>query len=324
VLLLRFIGRRLVLAVITLIGVATVVFFLVRLIPGNPARTIAGVEATPAQVERVSQLLGLNRPEWQQYVSFMWRLVRGNLGTSTATGDPVLVDISAHLPFTVELTFLAIAIGIIGGMVLGIAAAFFRGRPADAIISFLAVAGMSVPTYWLGLNLVLLFAVHLQWLPASGAQTPLSVVLPAVTLSTLSVGIIARMTRSAMLEVLSQDYIRTARAKGAGRLRAALRHGLPNAIPPILTVIGVQFGLMLGGAVLTESVFNWPGMGQLLVNSIFARDFPVVQGCVLLFSAGFIAVNLIVDILYTIVDPRISLASQQGGARKRVPLDQTA
>jgi peptide/nickel transport system permease protein len=303
----RFIGRRLLLAIPTLLGVATVVFFLIRLIPGDPARAIAGETATEEQVARIRENLGLNLPLWEQYLRFLLNLVRGDLGTSTVTGNPVLADVATRLPSTFGLASVALLIGIVFGLGLGILAALNRGKPLDVIVSAISVGGMSMPTYWLGLNLIVIFAIQLRWFPASGATAPLSIVLPAVTLATLSLAVIARMTRSSMLEVLSQDFIRTAQAKGASPGRVILRHALPNAVPPILTVIGVQFGLMLGGAVLTETVFTWPGMGRLLVDSIFARDFPVVQGCVLIFSVGFIVVNLVVDILYTVVDPRISL-----------------
>jgi peptide/nickel transport system permease protein/oligopeptide transport system permease protein len=302
---LRYIGRRLLLAIPTLFGVATVVFFLIRLIPGDPAQVIAGEQATPQQVAHIREILGLNLPVWEQYLRFLGNLLHGSMGTSTVTGDPVLVDVGQHLPNTLELTVVALAIGIVVGVTLGLIAAANQGKPIDVIVSTISVAGMSVPTYWLGLNLIVLFAVQLHWFPPSGNDTPSSIVLPAVTLATLSIAVIARMTRSSLLEVLSQDFVRTARAKGASPLRVILRHALPNAIPPILTVIGVQFGLMLGGAVLTESVFTWPGMGSLLINSISARDFPVVQGCVLLFSVGFIIVNIAVDLLYSVVDPRI-------------------
>jgi peptide/nickel transport system permease protein len=304
---LRFIGRRLLLAIPTLLGVATVVFFLIRLIPGDPARAIAGETATEEQVERIRENLGLNLPLWEQYVRFILNLVRGDLGTSTVTGNAVLADVSTRLPSTFGLASVALLIGIVVGLSLGIVAALNRGKPVDVIVSAISVGGMSMPTYWLGLNLIVIFAIQLRWFPASGATAPLSIVLPSITLATLSVAVIARMTRSSMLEVLSQDFVRTAQAKGASPARVVLRHALPNAIPPILTVIGVQFGLMLGGAVLTETVFTWPGMGRLLVDSIFARDFPVVQGCVLIFSVGFIVVNLVVDLLYSVVDPRISL-----------------
>ncbi len=317
---LRYVGRRLLLAIPTLLGVATVVFFLIRLIPGDPARVIAGETATEEQIDRIRENLGLNLPLWEQYVRYILNLLRGDLGTSIVTGNPVLQDIGARLPATFALATAALTIGIVVGVALGIVAALYRGKPADVIVSAISVGGMSMPTYWLGLNLIVLFAINVHWFPASGATQPLSIVLPSITLATLSVAVIARMTRSSMLEVLSQDFVRTARAKGASPARVILRHAFPNAIPPILTIIGVQFGLMLGGAVLTETVFTWPGMGRLLVDSIFARDFPVVQGCVLVFSVGFILVNLVVDLLYSVVDPRITLMS--GGTarvKRKVP-----
>lgn len=305
----RIITRRLLLAIPTLVGVATVVFFLVRLIPGDPARAIAGETATEEQVERIRESLGLNQSIVEQYARFMANLAQGNLGESSVTGEPVLSEIATRLPPTLQLAIVAMLMGIVIGMALGIVAASFPGRPIDVAVSALAVAGMSVPTYWLGLNLIVVFSIQLNWFPASGAESPLSIVLPSITLATISIAVIARMTRSSMLEALSQDYVRTAEAKGAKPLRLILRHALPNAVPPILTVIGVLFGLMLGGAVLTETIFTWPGMGRLLVDSIFARDYATVQGCVLVFSVGFILVNLLVDILYTVVDPRITVGA---------------
>lgn len=303
----RFLLRRVTFAIPTLFGVATVVFFMVRLIPGDPARVIAGDTATPEQVDHIRTSLGLDQPASVQYGRYLANLIHANLGISTVTGDPVLADIGRRLPFTVELTILATLIGVVVGMSLGILAATHRRSVMDVAVSLLSVAGMSTPTYWLGLNLVVIFAINLRWLPAAGAETPQSVILPALALGTLSIAAIARMTRSSMVDVLSQDYIRTASAKGVPRWRIVARHALPNAAPPILTVVGLQFGLMLGGAVLTESIFAWPGMGRLLVDSIFARDYPIIQGCVLVFSLSFILVNLLVDLLYAVVDPRVSL-----------------
>jgi peptide/nickel transport system permease protein len=300
-----FIARRSLAAVPTLLGVATVVFVLLRLIPGDPARVIACETATEEQIARIRTNLGLDQPLVTQYALFMIRLAQLDLGRSSVTGNSVLEDIWARLPATIALTVAAMTIGLVVGLVLGVIAARYRGSVVDVGVSMLAVSGMSMPTYWLGLTLVVIFAIMLHWLPASGMQGPSSLILPALTLSTLSIAVIARMTRSAMLEVLDQDYIRTARAKGASPSRIILRHALPNAIPPILTVAGIQFGLMLGGAVLTETVFTWPGMGRLLVDSIFARDYAVVQGVVLVFSIGFILVNLVVDLLYGVADPRI-------------------
>lgn len=301
----RYLARRVLVAIPTLFGVATIVFFIVRLIPGDPARVMAGEAAGDDVVARIRTNLGLDEPVPIQYVRFLANLLRADLGRSIRTGDSTLSEILLRLPYTVELAVLATLIGALLGITLGIIAATNRGRAIDVLVSAVSVSGMSLPTYWLGLMLVIVFAVNLRWLPAAGAEDPRGVILPTVTLAALSTALIARMSRSAMLEVLGQDYVRTARAKGVSGRRVLLRHCLPNALLPIVTVIALQFGALLGGAVLTETIFSWPGMGRLLVDSIFARDYPVVQGCVLLFSVGFILVNLFADVLYAVVDPRI-------------------
>jgi peptide/nickel transport system permease protein len=301
----RYLARRVLVAIPTLFGVATIVFCIVRLIPGDPARVMAGEAAGDDVVARIRANLGLDEPIPIQYARFLTNLLRADLGRSIRTGDTTLNEIMLRLPNTVELAVLATLIGALLGITLGIIAATNRGKAIDVLVSAVSVSGMSLPTYWLGLMLVIVFAVNLRWLPASGAEDARGVVLPTVTLAALSTALIARMSRSAMLEVLGQDYVRTARAKGVSERRLLLRHCLPNALLPIVTVIALQFGALLGGAVLTETIFSWPGMGRLLVDSIFARDYPVVQGCVLLFSVGFIFVNLLADVLYAVVDPRI-------------------
>jgi ABC-type dipeptide/oligopeptide/nickel transport system permease component len=292
-------------AIPTLFGVATIVFFIVRLIPGDPARVMAGESAGDDVVERIRANLGFDQPLPIQYARFLLSLLRADLGRSIRTGDSAFSEIMLRLPHTLELAVLATVLGAAIGITLGIVAATNHGRLIDVVVSALSVSGMSLPTYWLGLMLVIVFAVNLRWLPASGAEDPRGVILPTVTLAALSTALIARMSRSAMLEVLGQEYVRTARAKGVSNRRVLLGHCLPNALLPIVTVIALQFGALLGGAVLTETIFSWPGMGRLLVDSIFARDYPVVQGCVLLFSVGFIVVNLFADLLYAVVDPRI-------------------
>jgi peptide/nickel transport system permease protein len=301
----RYLARRLLVAIPTLFGVATIVFFIVRLIPGDPARVMAGEAAGDDVVARIRANFGFDQPLPIQYVRFIANLLRADLGRSIRTGDSAFGEIMLRLPHTIELAALATLLGAVIGITFGIIAATNRGRPIDVLVSALSVSGMSLPTYWLGLMLVIVFAVNLRWLPASGAEDPRGVILPTVTLAALSTALIARMSRSAMLEVLGQEYVRTAQAKGVPGRRILLRHCLPNALLPIVTVIGLQFGALLGGAVLTETIFSWPGMGRLLVDSIFARDYPVVQGCVLLFSVGFIVVNLLADVLYAVVDPRI-------------------
>jgi peptide/nickel transport system permease protein len=302
---LTYVGRRLLAAVPTLWGVATAVFIMARLLPGDPARVIAGLLATPEQVDRLRHQLGLDQPLPVQYLDYLGRLVRLDLGTSAHFGTPVAVEIASRLPYTAELALTAAAIAAVLGVLAGVAAALRRNTPVDVAISAVSVLGISVPAYWLGLMLIVVFAVQLRLLPAAGADSPAGIVLPALTLALLSVGLIARMTRSSLLEVLGQDYVRTARAKGARPSRVVLVHALRNALVPIVTALGLQLGALMGGAVLTESVFGWPGVGRLLLDSIFFRDYPMVQGLVLLFAVTYIAINLVVDLLYVAVDPRV-------------------
>jgi len=303
---LTYIVRRLLVALPTLLGVATVVFSLLRLLPGDPAVIIAGPTATPETIQHIREQLGLTLPLWEQYLGFLGRLVHGDLGDSTRTGAPVVQEIFTRAPFTVELAVTSLALAIAIGVAAGVFAATRRNGGADLGVSGAAVFGVSMPTYWLGLMLIIVFAVNLHWLPAAGADRGVvSLVLPAVTLALFSMGLVARQTRSAMLEVLGQDFVRTARAKGAPRPAVLVRHALRNALLPIVTTIGLQFGTLLGGAVLTETVFAWPGVGRLLVDSIGSRDYPVVQGVVLMLSGSFIMINLVTDLVYAYVDPRI-------------------
>ncbi len=300
-----YIVRRLLIAIPTLIGVATIIFLLLHLIPGDPARVIAGPQATQADVNHLRVQLGLNLPIWQQYLNFLWGLAHGNLGTSFVTGGPVMDQISSRFPFTLELAVLSMCVAIVVGTVLGLLAALRRNSVLDLLISAVAVFGVSVPVFWTGLLLIILFAVNLHLLPAAGAESPQSYILPTLTLAFFSAGFIARQTRGAMLDVLSLDYVRTARAKGASRFSVLIRHGLRNALLPIVTAAGLQFGQLLGGAVLTETIYSWPGMGQYIVNSINSRDYVAVQGTVFLFALGVILVNLFTDLIYAYIDPRI-------------------
>lgn len=292
----------------TLLGVSVVVFMMVRVLPGDPARIVAGLLASEADVEHIRHQLGLDQPGPVQYAAFLGRLVHFDLGTSARTGQPVMNEVLARLPWTAELAVtsitLAAALGIAGGML----AALYHNRRLDTVISALMLFGISMPVYWFGLMLIVVFAIKLQWLPAAGSQDPGAWILPTLTLAAFSVALIARMTRSTMLEVLRTDYVLTARAKGLAERAVIYGHALRNGLLPIITVIGHQFGTLLGGAVLTETVFGWPGMGQLLVDALFARDYPVVQGIVLTFSALFILVTLVVDVLYGLIDPRIHYA----------------
>jgi ABC-type dipeptide/oligopeptide/nickel transport system permease component len=300
-----YIVRRVLIGIPTLWGVATVVFIMARLLPGDPARVIAGILATPEDVDRIRHNLGLDQPVWIQYLDFMGRLLRLDLGTSAHTNAPVAEEIGSRLPYTIELAVVALVIAVTAGILAGIVAAIRRNTMLDLVISGLSVFGVSMPVYWLGLMMIILFAIELRVFPAAGADEPTSLVMPAITLALFSVGLIARMTRSSMLEVLGQDYVRTARAKGVPLRSIIFRHALRNALLPVITVIGLQFGALLGGAVVTETVFAWPGVGRLLVDSIFFRDYAVVQGLVLMFGTTFVVINLLTDILYAYVDPRI-------------------
>ncbi len=301
----KYIVQRLIAAVPTLFGVATIVFLMLRMLPGDPARVIAGVMANEADVEMVRRQLGLDQPILVQYGSFLGRLLHLDLGQSARTSQPVLSEVLARLPYTFELALVAITIAVVGGVVAGVVAATHHNSRLDYLVSAVSLFGVSMPVYWLGLMLIVVFSITLRWFPAAGADQPISFILPSFTLAGFVVGLITRMTRSSMLEVLRQDYVQTARSKGLNERVVVYGHALRNALLPVITVVGLQFGTLLGGAVLTETVFGWPGMGQLLVDSIFARDYPMVQGITLTFSSLFILVNLVVDLLYAYVDPRI-------------------
>jgi peptide/nickel transport system permease protein len=302
----RYLAQRLVASVITLLGVSVIVFLMVRVLPGDPARVIAGLLATEEDVQRIRVELGLERPLYVQYGLFLGRLVRGDLGTSARTSQPVISELQPRLGATLQLALASAGIAALLGIGAGTVAATRPYSRFDYLLSLSTLFGVSMPVYWLGLMLIILFAVQLNWLPAAGAEARGSIVLPSLTLAAFSVALIARMTRASMLEALGQDYVRTARAKGLAETTVVVRHALKNALIPIVTVVGLQFGTLLGGAVLTESVFGWPGMGLLLVDSIFSRDYAMVQGIVLVFSSLFILTNLVVDLFYAVIDPRIN------------------
>ncbi len=300
-----YILRRLGLALPTLLGVTVIIFVLIRLIPGDPARVIAGLTATDEDVALIRVELGLDRPMYVQYGIFLSRLVRGDLGLSAATRAPVIEEIRSRMNATVALALSSITLATVAGMAAGIISATRQYSTLDYAVMSVALFGVSIPVFWLGLMLMLLFSVYLHWLPAGGFGGPAHFVLPTLALSAFSIAIIARMTRSSLLETFNQDYVRTAHAKGLQRNAVILRHALKNALIPILTVIGLQFGALLGGAILTETTFAWPGIGRLLVSAIGSRDYPVIQGIVFMFALLFALVNLAVDLLYAYVDPRI-------------------
>ncbi|MDQ7859842.1 MAG: ABC transporter permease [Armatimonadota bacterium] len=300
-----YVAKRLLLAVPVIFGVAFVVFAMVRVVPGDPAQIIAGETATREFVEAIRKDLGLDRPILQQFASFLAGAARGDFGRSIRSRAPVSEELAARIPNTVQLTIAGLLVAVAVGVSAGVISAVRPYSWLDASVMFVALVGLSMPVFWSGLMLILIFAVRLSWLPAVGTGTLAHLILPAITLGGATAAIIARMTRSSMLEVLRSDYIRTARAKGAPERTVVNRHALRNALIPVITVVGLQMGTLLSGAVLTESVFAWPGIGRLMVEGILTRDYPVVQAAVLLVALAFVFVNLLVDLLYALVDPRI-------------------
>jgi ABC-type dipeptide/oligopeptide/nickel transport system permease component len=301
----RFLARRLVLTIPVLLGVATLVFSLIHLIPGDPAQAMLGEAAPQSDVEELRRQLGLDRPLLEQYGTFLGGLVKGDLGTSLRTGLPVTEQIVERMPATFELAAAAMLVAILFSMPLGIAAAVRRGTAVDHAAMTVSLAGVSVPNFWLGPLLAIVFAVELGWLPVSGRGTWGHLVLPAVSLGAALAAILARMTRATMLEELREPYVQAARARGVSKPRAVLRHAFRNSLIPVVTLIGLQFGAVLTGAVITETIFAWPGIGRLLIQSIGFRDYPLVQGCILLIAVTYVGVNLVTDMLYGVLDPRI-------------------
>lgn len=302
---LQYTLRRILISIPTIIGVLIIVFSMVRLAPGDPAVLLAGEFASPEVIERARERFGLDRSLPEQFARFVGGLVQGDLGRSTRTNRLVTDDLANYFPNTLEMAFAAILVALVVGVPAGVISALRPNGPLDFGVTFVALLGVSMPVFWFGLLAILIFSVQLGWFPVAGRGTLAHLVLPAITLGLSSTAIIARMTRSSMLEVLNQDFVRTARAKGLRESQVVVKHALRNAFVPVVTVIGLQFGALLAGAVITETVFTWPGIGRLLVDSIRARDYPVVQGAVLLIAVSFVLVNLIVDLIYGFIDPRI-------------------
>ncbi len=297
--------RRLGQAALTLLGVSVLVFVVLRVLPGDPAKMLLPEGAPQSAVDELNRHLGLREPLHVQYAIFIRSVFRGDFGQSFQYRAPALQVVTERLAATTQLALAAMFLTGAVGVSLGIVAAVRRGTRYDFASTLFAVLGQSLPNFWLGIMLILLFGVALRWLPTSGFESWRHLILPAVTLAAFPTALVARLTRSSMLEILGRDYIRTGRAKGLAERAVVLRHALRNAAIPVLTVLGLQIGTLLGGAVITESVFAWPGMGKLVVDAIFFRDFPVVQ-TVLIFSATiFVLINLLVDLLYTVIDPRI-------------------
>lgn len=309
----QYITRRLLLLVPIWLGITLMAFALGRLAPGDPARLIAERQAdglaTPAQIERVREEYGLNDRLPLQYARWVGNALRGDLGLSFKTGGPVLEELARRFPATLELAVYGMCVGILLALPLGIQAAVRRGSAVDHASRLVALAGASLPSFWLAFLLIIVFAVQLRMLPVAGRGTARHLVLPAVTLGFALAAPLTRLTRSSMLEVLGEDFVRTARAKGLHERGVVIRHALRNALIPVVTVAGMSFGHLLGGAVIVETVFAWPGVGKLVVDSIFDRDYPLIQGYVLFMGTVFVLINLLVDLLYVWLDPRVQLAS---------------
>ena len=304
---LRYLLRRILLTIPVLLGVATLVFSLIHLVPGDPAQAMLGDGASPQDVADLRVSLGLDRPLLDQYVTFVRRAVTGDLGQSFRTGQPVTTMIVERLPATAELAIAAMIVAILIAIPLGVVAAVWRGTAVDYGAMTFALAGVSIPNFWLGPLLAIVFAVELGWLPVSGRGTWAHLLLPAVSLGLALAAILARMTRASLLDELRELYVRAARARGVSRAVAVTGHALRNSMVPLLTIIALQFGAVLTGAVITETIFAWPGIGRLLIQSIGFRDYPMVQGCILLIAVTYVTVNLVTDLMYGVLDPRIRL-----------------
>lgn len=302
----KYIIRRILMMIPVLLGVTFIIFTLMYITPGDPARIILGDTATQASVSAMRHQMGLDQPFLVQYGNYIKNLVlHFNIGTSYVTKQPVMTEIMSAAPSTLKLALSSMIVAVLIGIPVGVISAVKQYSIFDTVTMIFALIGISMPVFWLGLLLIILFAVKLQWLPAAGYSGFKYIILPAIALGAQSVSVFARMTRSSMLEVIRQDYIRTVRAKGQKEIVVILGHALRNALIPIITILGLQFGGLLGGAVLTESIFSIPGIGRLMVDSINMRDYPVVQGGVIFIAIGFSIVNLLVDLMYAYVDPRI-------------------
>lgn len=301
----KYVLKRLLMLIPVILGVSFLVFFIMSLAPGDPARTILGETAPIESVMALREELGLNDPVIVRYVNYMVDLLHGDLGESYKTGQPVIYEILSRFPATLTLAFWGMLFAVVLSIPIGIISATKQYSIMDRVSMVFALLGVATPNFWLGLMLIIGFSLNLKWFPSGGNDGWRSLVLPVITLGTGCMASITRITRSSMLEVIRQDYIRTAKAKGVNKKAVIYKHALKNALIPVVTVVGLQFGSLLGGAVLTESVFSWPGVGTFLVNSIKAQDTPAVLGCVIVFCICFSIVNLVVDILYAYIDPRI-------------------
>lgn len=302
---LSYFVRRLFGMIPTLLLVVLIVFLFVHILPGDPARLVAGVDADEATIALIRQDLGLDLPLPQQFMRYVQELSQGNLGNSLRTKRPVALEISERFLPTLWLTISSMAWSVLFGMAIGISSAVWRNRWPDRLGMTLAVSGISFPAFALGMMLMQVFSVQLGWLPTVGADTWQHYILPSLTLGAAVAAVMARFTRASFVEVIQEDYVRTARAKGLSEPLVVFKHTLRNALIPVVTMMGLQFGFLLGGSIVVETVFNWPGLGRLLVDAVNQRDYPVIQGLVLLFSTEFILINLLVDVLYGAINPSI-------------------
>jgi peptide/nickel transport system permease protein len=301
----RYLIRRLLLTIPVLLGVATLVFSLIHFIPGDPAQAMLGEGAAPEDVAQLRERLGLDRPLLVQYGSFLKGLTRGDLGVSLRNDQPVTQQILERMPATAELALASMAVAVVIALPLGIIAAVWRGTAIDHSAMTLSLVGISVPNFWLGPLLAIVFAVELGWLPVGGRGTLAHLVLPALTLAMSRAAVLGRLTRAAVLDVVQRGFVQYARAKGLAERAVLLRHVLPNAAIPIVTVLGLQVGYMLGGAIVVEMIFTLPGVGRMTLDAVLERNYPVVQSTVLVIGAMFMLVNLATDILYGVIDPRV-------------------
>ena len=301
----RYVGIRIAQAIPTLVGAMLVMFVLIRILPGDPARLVAGPEALEQDVQRIREQLGLDKPLYLQFIDYVSSILRGDFGTSIKYRTPVLSEIMARLPYTIALAFVAEAIAVAIALPLGIYSAIKPRSRISYLVSVLSLVGASTPIFWIGLIFIYIFAVSLRILPSSGADSPRHIILPAITLALLLMGNLTRITRAAVMEALGSNHVITAISKGLRSRVVLTRHVLRNAMIPIITIMGIQVGALLGGAVITETVFAWPGVGLLLIDSLFYRDYPLAQGIILFIVFVFIVINIIIDILYAYIDPRV-------------------
>lgn len=302
---LKFFLKRILEVIPTLLIVTVFIFLFVHMIPGDAARLVAGEDATLEDIKLVEKELGLDRPLHEQYISYMGGLLKGDLGTSLKTKRPVSEEIGARFMPTFWLTVWSMVWAVVIGLIIGVVSATKRNKWPDYVGMFAAVSGLSLPSFWLGLVLIQIFAVQFGWFPSGGMESWKSYVLPSITLGTGVAAVVARFTRSSLMDVLKNDYIRTGRAKGVNEQNIVWHHALRNALVPVVTMTGLQFGFLLGGSVVIETVFSWPGLGKLLIDSVAFRDYPVIQAEMLIFALEFIIINLVVDLLYGILNPQI-------------------